>query len=459
MLLTAFVHLVSQWEPLFPQARTAKRATRQALGCLISVGRRTITRIICALGDEQKSWSADYFLHSRSQWSPERLFEPTTKAALRYCRGQLLGVVVDDTSVKKTGKRIFQAFLSRDPMSPPFHINLRLGIRFLQFALVIPLHHTLHAAARTIPIRFEEVSAAKKPRKGRKDYVEKMKQYKELRKTHNLPSRAVEAIDKIRAMLDVAGAAKKMLIIIGDGAFCNRRMFSFQTERTQLLVRVRKDIKLCRHSQSAKRFYDEKTFTPSQALDDCSIPWVERRLYYGGKRRLVRYKEISHLYWQSGAKRRPLRLLIIDGNRYRTRKTGRLRKRETGFLLTTLSEGHTTDLVQLYFDRWQIEVNHREEKTTIGVGQAQLHNPLAVPRQPSLVVAAYSALLVASLEAFGPNRTSAYHPLPRWRANAARPSCLDLITLIRKELVQNPEIQHEMGIRLTFQTLISSAAA
>jgi hypothetical protein len=34
----------------------------------------------------------------------------------------------------------------------------------------------------------------------------------------------------------------------------------------------------------------------------------------------------------------------------------------------------------MYFDRWQIEVNHREEKDTIGVGQAQLWNPISVPK-------------------------------------------------------------------------------
>jgi len=29
-------------------------------------------------------------------------------------------------------------------------------------------------------------------------------------------------------------------------------------------------------------------------------------------------------------------------------------------------------LIQYYFDRWQIEVNHRDEKSLLGVGQAQV---------------------------------------------------------------------------------------
>ena len=50
------------------------------------------------------------------------------------------------------------------------------------------------------------------------------------------------------------------------------------------------------------------------------------------------------------------------------------------------------------------QVNHREEKDTLGVGQAQLWNVTLVPKQPVLAVAAYSALLLASLQAFGAER-------------------------------------------------------
>jgi hypothetical protein len=32
-------------------------------------------------------------------------------------------------------------------------------------------------------------------------------------------------------------------------------------------------------------------------------------------------------------------------------------------------------MLQAYFDRWQIEVNHREEKDTLGVGQGAVAIP------------------------------------------------------------------------------------
>ena len=116
-------------------------------------------------------------------------------------------------------------------------------------------------------------------------------------------------------------------------------------------------------------------------------------------------------------------------------------------------------LLQIYFDRWQIEVNHRDEKDTLGVGQAQLWNVKAVPKQPVLAVAAYSALLLASLIAFGATRGAAYAALPKWRRKAYRPSCLDLITLLRKEMAEQPAILKEFEVKVTEKQLLRAAAA
>ena len=129
------------------------------------------------------------------------------------------------------------------------------------------------------------------------------------------------------------------------------------------------------------------------------------------------------------------------------------------FLLTTDLKSSTKQLLQIYFDRWQIEVNHREEKDTLGVGQAQLRNVKAVPRQPVLAVAAYSAMLLASLIAFGAERGEAYAALPKWRRRAHRPSCLDLVTLLRKEMAEHPELLKEFEVKITEKQLVRAAAA
>ena len=154
-----------------------------------------------------------------------------------------------------------------------------------------------------------------------------------------------------------------------------------------------------------------------------------------------------------------MRLLVVAPTPYRKRKGRKLYYRRPAFLLTTDLTSSAKQLLQIYFDRWQIEVNHRDEKDTLGVGQAQLWNVNAVPKQPVLAVAAYSALLLASLIAFGAERGAAYEPLPKWRRKAYRPSCLDLVTLLRKEMAQYPELVKKFEVKITHQQLVRSAAA
>src|SRR5207253_8100213 len=161
-----------------------KRAARQGVSCLACLGRRTLSRIIWTHGGQQRSWSSEYFLHSRCRWQPERLFGPILERGLPHCPGRLVGVAVDETRLRKTGRLIPQAFYQRDPLSPPFHVNLMLGLRFLQASLLVPLHRNAPVGTRALPIRFQEVSRIKRP--GRKATQEMRKQYREAVKRKNL---------------------------------------------------------------------------------------------------------------------------------------------------------------------------------------------------------------------------------------------------------------------------------
>ena len=149
-LLQCWIEIVQPWHSVFAQHRSWVRAARQALGALLCLGRSTVSRIIWTTGREQKSWSGEYFLHSRAEWLPQALFAPILREALRYCPGRLVGVAVDDTRLKKTGRTIRQAQYHRDPLSPPFHVNLIWSLRFLQASLLLPLHRSGPWSARRL---------------------------------------------------------------------------------------------------------------------------------------------------------------------------------------------------------------------------------------------------------------------------------------------------------------------
>lgn len=473
-LLACFLDIVADWEALFPQPRTYLRAVRQALGTLICLGRRTLSRVIWTNGGQPKDWRADYFLFSRSPWDPARLFTPIVQRARAWCPGRYIGVAIDDTRLRKTGPRIQQAFFQRDPLSPKFYVNLMFGLRFLQASLLVPLFRQAKAGTRALPIAFEEVSVIKHPRrkppkrkaaKGKRTeplspLELEWKQYRAAQKLHNLSTRFVDLMRRLRATFEACGAAKKILLLAVDGSFCNRTVFTTVVRGVELIARARKDIRLCfRAEAGSRRFYGEQKLTPERVRLDDARPWKATTVSYGGKRRKVEYKEVSGIFWQGGARKRPLRLLVVRPTRYRKRNSGRYYYRRPAYLLTTVVNGTVRQLLQIYFDRWQIEVNHREEKDTLGVGQAQLWNVTAVPKQPAFAVASYSALLLASLQAFGAERGQAYAALPKWRRRAARPSALDLITLLRKEMAENPDMVAHLGINPTDRAHIAAAAA
>ena len=82
MLLDTWLEIVADWKDVFAQARTTRRAVRQALGSLVCLGRRTLSRVIWTNGGEQRSWSAEYFLHSRA----ECCLPPSRRRARRFPR-------------------------------------------------------------------------------------------------------------------------------------------------------------------------------------------------------------------------------------------------------------------------------------------------------------------------------------------------------------------------------------
>jgi hypothetical protein len=106
VLLIRFLALLSRWRPVFRQERSFRRALRQALGSLTVVGTATLTRILAGFGLDQQDWSADYKLYARADWEEQALFDALLPAALAHCPGQFVPVALDDTRLRKTGKRI-----------------------------------------------------------------------------------------------------------------------------------------------------------------------------------------------------------------------------------------------------------------------------------------------------------------------------------------------------------------
>jgi hypothetical protein len=419
------------WQRAFPQARLRQRAIEHAIALPCVFGRRTISRTISALGRSDRDWSADYKLFSRSRWKSEGLFEPVIDEYLDRYPNRPVVAAIDDTKTRKTGKKIKSARWQRDPLSPAFRLNFLYGLRFLQVSILFPHYKEGDYPPRGIPVQFREAPPLKKP--GKRASKQDQEQYKKSKKTNNLSTQTLDVIKDLRATQDHRGGSDRLLIIVGDGSFCNKTMYNADLDRTVLVTRCRKDARLCFPApEGSRRKYDQQIFTPEQVRkQDNSWSWA--RVYLGGKWRRIRFKEVKGVLWRRGAGRRKLRLIVIAPVPYKLSKNSRTNYRQPAYFLSTDLHSSIKLLIQACFDRWQIEVNHRDEKDILGVGQAQVRNEHSVPRHPALAVASYSLLLLAALQCFGPGRTNDYLPHPKWRKDSKRPSFLDIVTLLRTE--------------------------
>lgn len=435
-MIEMILALMMSWEKVFCQKRMAERAKKQALSQVCVLGRKTIARSWLAR-EKQGHWSSEYKLHSRGEWKEEELYEGVIEKAIEMSRGKFLVVGCDDTRAKKTGKKIEQAHWGRDAMSPPFHLNLEYGLRFLNISVIIQQHHK-EVSARALPILLKEVTPIKKP--GKRATPEEIKNYRAKIKLKNLSTETVAELKQMRKRVDSLGGEEKILAVAMDGSFANKTLFKAELERMILIARMRKDAKLCYEERKGKRIYSPDKFTPEQVRQDEKIEWKSARVFHSGQFRNVDYKEVKDVLWQRGAGDKKLRLFVIRPIPYRKTKSGKILYRQPAYLLTTDLETSAQELLQIYFDRWQIEVTHKELKQYFGLAHAQVRSFKSVSRQPSMTACTYSIFHLSAIIAFGSRRTDDFGKTPRYQRDKSRVSALDLIHFFRLEAINKPEL-------------------
>jgi len=228
------------------------------------------------------------------------------------------------------------------------------------------------------------------------------------------------------------------MLALVDGSYTNHTVLTQLPERTTLIGRIRKDAKLLHplpaHSIGPRR-YGPPASTPEQVLHDETIATQTINCFIAGKLQTVKVKSVAPLFWRKAGPARSLRLLFIKPLGYRLTKGSKLLYRQPAFLICTDIALPLQTLVQAYLYRWEIECNHRDEKSFIGVAEGQVRSPQAVWRLPQLQVAGYSLLLLAALLTYGFERSDQFLPLPKWRrSKPIRPSVLDLLNLLRSSL-------------------------
>lgn len=417
--------------------RLFERSRRHVLSQLVSFGRHTITALLRTQARHQRDWSADYRFYSQDRIDPQVLFQTVRQ----QIEGRLepsapLVVAMDDSLLRKTGRKIQGVRYYRDPMSPSFTVNLVRGLRVLQLSAAVAQKD---GAARLIPIDFQHAVLPGKP--PRKTSPEAWAHYRKERFQRNLNRIGAERLQSLRQQMDQGTHGSRPLVVTVDGRFTNGTVLKQLPERTTLIGRVRKDAQLYylpaqQPQRGRKRKYGPPAPTPEEVLHDDTLPWQKVRAYACGRSHEFELKRVGPLVARMDRGARPIQLVVIKPLKYRLSQGGKVYYSQPAFLLCTDPQLPLESLLQSFLWRWDIELNFRDEKTILGVGQAQVRTEASNRNAPALAVCAYALLLLASLQTYGPDGAPDRVHSPKWyhRSSNQRATTNELINQLRYEL-------------------------
>ena len=424
-------------KPAFRERRTWQRAGRLAISALACLGRHTVTGILASCGQQFADWSAAYRLFAKGRIDMGQLWSPISRSAVKLLPENFPFVaMLDDTLTIKRGRKIPGASWRRDPLGPPFATNFVWAQRFLQVACAIP-ESGFSSAARAIPVEMTFCPTAKRP--GKYATPDDWSDYRSQQRKMRISSVACERIAALRAKLDACDATRRLLVAV-DGAYTNNTVFRSIPDRTAIIGRIRKDAKLYAlpptndtpAGRGRRRVYGDQLPTPEEIRQDETIPWQKAQAYAAGKTHQFDVKVVGPVRWR-GAGHRNLRIVVIRPLGYRPSKQSPKLYRNPAYIVCTDETLEVSQILQVYLWRWEVEVAFRDQKTLIGLGQAQVRNESSTLRLPAFISAVYAYLQLAAIHA---GIRSDALPLPKWRKPkpGTRCSTANLISLLRAEL-------------------------
>ena len=219
---------------------------------------------------------------------------------------------MDDTVIRKRGRKIPGTAWRRDPLGPAFHTNFIWGQRFIQISLAVP-QETGACQARALPIDFHHCPSIKKPNQSASE--EKILEYKTLQPVAKLSHQGVLRIEKLRMNLNEEGHQNKNLFISVDGSYTNRTVLKQLPSNTTLIGRIRKDCKLYKipevQSKTGRnKVYGQQIQTPEQILKSKDFEIIEVKAWAAGKTHDFKLKVVKELRWRAAGKNHILQLIV-----------------------------------------------------------------------------------------------------------------------------------------------------
>lgn len=355
-----------------------EKALMLLLGTLVCIGKRTVCSALRAMGlCNEAGFSKFHHLLNRTRWSSLRAAKILLFMLLPLVQeGLPIVFFIDETLERRRGKKIKAKGYYRDAVRSSNSQLVKVsGLKWLTMTLSVRLPFIPRAFA----LPFLSVL----------EYSKKCDEH--LKRRHKTTiDWACQMVSQVRRWL----GRQKPFILVGDGGFAvgqlaldcicygvtlvsrlkmNAALFDFPPEKMPN--------KRGRRPSKGVRLMNFK-----QMLSLKNLPWKEAEIVgYNGIKRLVRYVSNTCMWGADGSTPIPIRwVLVVDP----TGKMDPLPLMSTDLLMTP------EQMIELYVDRWSIEVMFEETREHLGVETQRQWSDKAIARCTPVLMGLYSLVFL-----------------------------------------------------------------
>jgi hypothetical protein len=414
-LVKEIIALLYAHRGAFKQQRVFERAVALVMAELVVWARHTVTQLLWALGVQEEDWSGWYRLFSHGRFIEEAVNRILLRETLQHVGPEEVYVIgADGVQVWRDSQTMEGTSWLKCPRTPVWRAGIHRAQRFVNGSWLTPPEQ---GYSRAIILRWLPA------------FVERAK--REVHAALKEWQAGLQFVTWVRSQLDALGRERQRVLLLVDGSFDQIELWKALPQRVVMLARTAKNRALYHlpgayPGRGARRKYGQRAVQPQAFLHERN-GWTTATLTVRGRQRRMVYR-VEGPFLRRNAPQHPLFLLVVKGQSWQ--RGERRRRREPSFYLVNAVRHNGQWMLPLpvetllfwAWQRWELEVAHREVKSGFGLGDKQCFNPLAAVASVQWSAWVYSLLLLAAYRTWGLTRhprTTAkwWRGSPRWSFN------------------------------------------
>ena len=403
-LLNQLTQLLQAHRRLFRQERVFQRVALLVVAELVVFARHTITQLLMGLGLTEMDWSSWYRLFSHGRFPYDEASAVLFGETLKHVAVNDVYVVAGDgTQTRRSSCKMEGAHWLHNPQSPVFKRGIHIAQRWFNGSWLLPAEN---GYSRAVPLRWLPAFTAK----SQPQTTTPCKEWEA----------AVAFLTWLKQQLAAHGRAGQQVLMVADGHYDTLNLWKYLPVGVILLARSAKNRVLWHLPGPDARKnckYGERAPTPADTWRQRKS-WQRVVLTVRDRPRHLQVK-VAGPFLRKGTPDRPLFLIVVRG-----KDNKRTRRQPLPFLVNAVQDASgdwmlplpVADLLFWAWQRWEVEVAHRELKSNFGLGNKQCWQPTAAVLSVQWSAWVYALLLLAGYRCWGVTGAPAV-PTRWWRGS------------------------------------------